>query len=69
MGSLSSSSGRLFCMSILSWYGMEEAFNLTEALLEETLLGEGDLPLALSKLSTFLVMSMSIAEPAGKHSI
>jgi len=56
-------------MTILSWYGMEEAFNLTEALLEETLLGEGDLPLALSKLLTFLVMSMFIAKPAGKRSI
>ena len=45
---------------------MKEAFDSTEALLEETLLEEGDLFLALSKLLTFLIISISIAEPAGK---
>ena len=48
---------------------MEEVFDMTEVLLEVTLLGEGDLPLTLSKLSTFLLKSMSIAELAGKQSI
>ena len=48
---------------------MEEAFDLTKVLLEEILLKEGDLPLALLKLSIFLVMSMSIAKLADKWSI
>jgi len=56
-------------MTILLWYGIEEAFDLTKTLLEKTLLGEEDLPLALSKLLTFLVMSMFITKLAGKYSI
>ena len=48
---------------------MKKAFNLTEALLEETLLKEEDLPLILSQLSMFLVMSRSITILVGKWSI
>ena len=69
MSFLSSSLEKLFYMTILSWYGMEEVFDSTEVLLEETLLGEGDLSLALSKLLTFLVISMSIAKLASKYFI
>jgi len=56
-------------MTILSWYEMEEAFNLTEVFIKETLLEEGDLSLTLSKLLTFLFILISVAELAGKHSI
>ena len=42
---------------------------MMKVLLKVTLLGEGDLSLILSKLSTFLLKSTSIAKPAGKQSI
>ena len=45
---------------------MEEVFDMTEILLEVTLLGEEDLFLTLSKLLTFLLKSMSITKLAGK---
>jgi len=48
---------------------MGEVFDLTEALLEVTLLEEGDLPLVSSKSLTFLYKSMSITKLAGKQSI
>ena len=48
---------------------MEEVFEMMKVLLKVTLLGEGDLSLILSKLSTFLLKSISIAEPASKQSI
>ena len=51
-------------MTILSWYGIEETLEDTEALLDETLLEEWDLPLTSSKLSTLLT-SISIAEGKG----
>jgi len=48
---------------------MEKVFDTTQVLLEVTLLGEGDLFLTLSKLLTFLLKLISIAELADKWSI
>ena len=54
-------SGRLLLISILKWYGIDEASETTEALLELILLEEVDLPLVI--LST----SMSVVD--GKWAI
>ena len=48
-------SGRLLLISILKWYGIDEASETTEALLELILLEEVDLPLVILSTSMSVV--------------
>ena len=63
------STGWSLKMTILSWYNVSMSLEEIETLLEECLLEERDLPLVLSELLIFLIVSMFMSIADGKGCI